>query len=250
MPRLTYTFGPWGVLTCDDMEYTCTDEQCNNSLSGNPGNCGCPLNLPRDCNCECGDPNGVLSDATTFAFLTDCGCNQGNSYHLGVCEEDCPVGGGTYCNYIPDSVNQCEEIDDDIEGSDIPKPSIQQRWVFQVSDFTPVDVDLSTVDLIYDSSNIFYADLIVDGELNPSNYRLYAVINNEIRGVVDITSSVISYYYFEVKWQQTQDLGQQINLYVENTDNNNFYEIDYIENPSGQPIDDISTLITSMSWYS
>ena len=27
-------------------------------------------------------------------------------------------------------------------------------------------------------------------------------------------------------------------------------QIDYIENPSGQPIDDISTLITSMSWYS
>tara|TARA_R100001015_G_C4599538_1_gene154555 strand:+ start:306 stop:1067 length:762 start_codon:yes stop_codon:yes gene_type:complete len=252
MPVTNFTFGPHGNLNCPDYSYTCSNEDCNNSYSGNlQGNCLCESpQLVRDCNCECGDPFGQISPSQFFAFLTDCGCHTGTPDHDGVCPEDCPFTDETYCNFYSDSINDCSEIDEGIGGADIPKPSIQQRWMFVVNNFSPLDITLpdNVIDMVFDSSNIFYANLIVDGVENPSNYRLYGVINDEVRGIADMTTSSIPYYYLEVKWQQTQDLGEQINFYVKNTDTNLFYTVDYIENPAGESID-IETLITSLSWY-
>ena len=67
-------------------------------------------------------------------------------------------------------------------------------------------------------------------------YILYAVINNQIRGISynPVAINGISYHYLEVKWQQTQEEANQIILYAKNSSNQEVYLVDGIINPSGE----------------
>ena len=256
-----YSFGPWNVLECDDYEYTCTSEQCLEDPFSPNENCECAPGFFRDCSCRC----NALGESS-FHFQNDCGCTNGIFYGtLGTCPVECPASEGeTYCPEPYGSELDCSTIPDEdedgdpIDGADIPKPSINKKWLFQISRDsqdspieTAIDFGSSLAPGVYDVSNIFYADLQVSGLLN-TTYILYAVINNQIRGISynPVAINGISYHYLEVKWQQTQEEANQIILYAKNSSNQEVYLVDGIINPSGESIGDISTLITSLSWYS
>jgi len=254
-----YTYGPYNVLECDDYEYTCTSDQCLEDPFSPSETCDCAPGFFRDCSCSC----NRLSESS-FHFQTDCGCTNGITYGtLGACPTECsasdgemycpePYGSELDCSTIPDE----DENGDPIDGADIPKPSINKKWGFQVSSESysnPIDTAILFGDSlnpgIYDVSNIFYADLSISGNVN-IGYTLYGVINNQIRGISSLVeNNGISYHYLEVKWQQTQEEANQIILYAKDS-SDNIYLVDEIINPSGESIGNVSTLITSLSWYS
>ena len=255
-----YNFGPHNVADCQDYSYTCSSEQClEDSFSSSP-TCECAPGFFRDCSCRC---NAL--DESSFYFQTDCGCTNGSAYEtLGTCETECPASAGDfYCPPPYGSELQCPTIPDDdedgdpIDGADIPKPSIDKKWIFQVSTNSydnPIDIPIDFGDTLspggpFDVSNIFYADLHITSNVN-IGYTLYAVVNGQVRGISSLVdTNGVSYHYLEVKWQQTQEQGNTITLYAKDA-SNNVYLVDEITNPLGESIGSISTLITSLSWYS
>ena len=262
-----YFFGPHGFTDCTDYEYMCSSEQCDNDPLNNAGNgfpnCACPPFFIRDCTCAC----KRISPTPDFGFnfQTDCGCTNGLAFETyGACPTPCPTTDEMYCPFPYGSELDCSEIPDEdedgdpIDGADVPKPSINKKWTFEVTENSfnspvtlPFTLNPIITEGIYDVSNIFYADLIVNNNLNMDDYSLYGIINNQIRGFALLNNiNSINYYYLETKWQQTQEQNMQIFLYVKSNTSGNIYQVDNIMNPDNISIGNVNTLITSLSWYS
>ena len=99
------------------------------------------------------------------------------------------------------------------------KPSIERIWTFTangsvISDPTPgqqidnFDEEISTG--VFDISNIYYVE--IENDAYDENNKIFAFINNQLRGYANITEQ--GYYYLEVKWKQQLELEEIITFYL------------------------------------
>ena len=123
------------------------------------------------------------------------------------------VDDGT-CMFSIDPEEEPEIID-----SIMYKPSIERIWTFKangsvISDPTPgqqidnFDEEISPG--VFDISNIYYLE--IENDTYDENNKIFAFINNQLRGYANITEQ--NYYYLEVKWKQQLELEEIITFYL------------------------------------
>jgi len=207
----------------------------------------------RDCNCNC-----LFPDDAVFGYETSCGCYAG-----GLCAKNCddglitnPLDEETYC--ISDQ--QCPEESIDPEFSAYSKPSFGKQWLFEASQLIGADPTYgaqlqnyfngSLIDLSgpHDINTVFYFNVKVNNVLvQDFNHTIFAVINNELRGISTINQIDDIYYgYLDVVWKQEQEVNQIIEVFVH--DGVDFWKVNQFRTPD-QVIVPAEEFLTNAEYY-
>ena len=221
----------------------------------------CPDSTPcanpqqrRDCNCNC-----LFPTDSAFAYETSCGCFAG-----GLCRKNCsdgsitnPLETDTYCF----SDQECSQESSEDDYNVMSKPSFRKMWMFQTSNFIfndpTVNQQLSTYlengtynDFgPHDINTVFYFKLKVNNVLvEDDQHTIFAVINNELRGITTIKQTNDIYYgYLDVVWKQEQEANQIIEVFVH--DNSlGFWQISQFQTPDGNFLNP-SQFLTNAEYY-